>query len=74
MSQLGEFSGFGTSFAIWLVTVVLVVAAVIDGIKLKVPNWLTFPFVISGWIYSFALFGWEGLGWSLLGKIGRAHV
>ena len=34
MSQLGEFSGFGTSFAIWLVTVVLVVAAVIDGIKL----------------------------------------
>jgi len=69
MSQLGEFSGFGTSFAIWLVTVVLVVAAVIDGIKLKVPNWLTFPFVISGWIYSFALFGWEGLGWSLLGTV-----
>src|SRR5436305_4187937 len=28
----------------------LVVAAVIDGWKLKVPNWLTFPLVLSGWL------------------------
>jgi prepilin peptidase CpaA len=27
----------------------LVVAAVIDGWKLKVPNWLTFPLILSGW-------------------------
>jgi prepilin peptidase CpaA len=59
-------------WAVWLVTVVLVVAAVIDGWKLKVPNWITFPLVISGWIYS-ACFShavetwWEGLLWSLLG-------
>ena len=52
---------------VWLVTVVLVVAAVIDGWKLKVPNWITFPLVISGWIFSTAYFGWAGLGWSLLG-------
>ena len=52
---------------VWLVSVVLVVAAVIDGWKLKVPNWITFPFVISGWIYSTACFGWEGLGWSVAG-------
>ncbi|MHC4180779.1 MAG: A24 family peptidase [Planctomycetota bacterium] len=52
---------------VWLLTVVLVVAAVIDGWKLKVPNWLTFPLVISGWVYSAAFFGWSGLGWSLVG-------
>ena len=47
--------------------VVLIVAAVIDGFELKVPNWITFPFIISGWTYSTAAFGWEGLGWSLAG-------
>jgi prepilin peptidase CpaA len=52
---------------VWLVSIVLVVAAVFDGWKLKVPNRITFPLVVSGWIYSTALFGWEGLGWSLLG-------
>lgn len=55
---------------IWLVTITLVVAAVIDGIKLKVPNWLTFPMIISGWVYSAAFAesaGWEGLAWSLVG-------
>ena len=61
-------------WAVWLATVVLVVAAVIDGWKLKVPNWITFPLVISGWIYS-ACFSqavetwWEGLLWSLLGTV-----
>jgi prepilin peptidase CpaA len=28
----------------------MVVAAVIDGWKLKVPNWLTFPLILSGWV------------------------
>ena len=55
---------------IWVVSVTLVVAAVIDGYKLKVPNWLTFPMIISGWIYS-AIYspyaGWEGLMYSLVG-------
>jgi prepilin peptidase CpaA len=54
-------------WSIWLVTAVLVVAALIDGYKLKVPNWLTFPLVIGGWITSTVLFGWSGLGYSLLG-------
>ena len=50
----------------------LVVAAVIDGLKLKVPNWITFPMIISGWIYSAALSpyaGWEGLMYSLIGTV-----
>jgi len=52
---------------VWLVTITLVVAAVIDGYKLKVPNWLTFPMILSGWALGFACGGWEGLGWSLVG-------
>jgi prepilin peptidase CpaA len=53
----------------WLVAAVLVVAAVIDGWKLRVPNWLTFPLILSGWIYSGIAYGWTGLGWSLLGTV-----
>jgi prepilin peptidase CpaA len=54
----------------WVVTITLVVAAVIDGLQLKVPNWITFPMIISGWIYSTAFSpypGWEGLFLSLVG-------
>jgi len=51
----------------WFLTVVLVVAAVIDGWKLKVPNWLTFPLIVSGWSCSWAMFGWSGLWASLQG-------
>jgi len=52
---------------VWFVTAALILAAVIDGIKLKVPNWITFPFVISGWVFSATTMGWEGVGLSLLG-------
>src|SRR6476469_3885959 len=62
-------SAIAENWNIWLVTVVLIVAAVIDGFELKVPNWVTFPFIISGWVYSTAVFGWEGLGWSLVGML-----
>ena len=42
----------------------MVVAAVIDGWKLKVPNWLTFPLVLSGWALGLCHdMGWlEGTG------------
>ena len=62
-------SAIAEHWTTWLVTVVLVVAAVIDGYELKVPNWVTFPFILSGWLYSTVAFGWEGLGWSLLGTV-----
>lgn len=61
---------FVQNWPIWVVTVTLVVAAVIDGWKLKVPNWITFPMIIAGWIYSATLSpwaGWEGLMYSLIG-------
>jgi prepilin peptidase CpaA len=57
------------NWQVWFVTVTLVVAAVIDGLKLKVPNWITFPMILSGWAYSGVAFGWEGLMWSLLGTV-----
>ncbi|MBX3411837.1 MAG: prepilin peptidase [Pirellulales bacterium] len=57
------------TWPVWFVTVTLIVAAVIDGYALKVPNWITYPMVFSGWAYSGIAFGWEGLGWSLVGTI-----
>ena len=69
-----DFQEFGVRFAetwpAWVVTVTLVVAAVIDGLKLKVPNWITFPMIVSGWVYSATLSpypGWEGWWLSLIG-------
>jgi prepilin peptidase CpaA len=58
---------FVEHWTVWLVSTTLVVAAVIDGWKLKVPNWITFPMILSGWVYSGLWFGWDGLGWSLAG-------
>lgn len=60
-------SSIVANWPVWVVTVVLIVAAVIDGKQLKVPNWITYPMVISGWAYSMYFFGWSGLGWSMLG-------
>src|ERR1041384_3314318 len=64
--------GLSDNWPIWFVTITLVVAAVIDGLKLKVPNWITFPMIISGWIYCAAFSpdaGWEGLVYSLAGTV-----
>ena len=55
------------NWPVWFVTVVLIVAAIIDGAILKVPNWLTFPFILSGWLYGLCSGGLSGLGYSLLG-------
>ena len=48
------------NWPVWTVTIVLILAAVIDGFELKVPNWITFPIMISGWVYSMA-FGNAGM-------------
>jgi prepilin peptidase CpaA len=63
---------FTQNWHVWAVSITLVVAAIIDGLKLKVPNWLTFPMIISGWIYSSAFSpfaGWEGLFYSVVGTV-----
>jgi len=70
MNLLVDYSSvIAEHWPVWLVTFVLIVAAVIDGFELKVPNWVTFPFIVSGWAYSTLAFGWEGLGWSLVGTV-----
>lgn len=70
MHDLHDFANvIAGHWPIWVVTITLVVAAIIDGKQLKVPNWITYPMIISGWIYSTIFFGWEGLGWSMLGTV-----
>jgi prepilin peptidase CpaA len=64
--------GLVENWPIWVVSITLVVAAVIDGLKLKVPNWITFPMILSGWVYSAAFSpyaGWEGLFYSVVGTV-----
>jgi len=51
----------------WLVSFVLVEAAVIDGRSLRVPNWLTYHFLILGLIGAFARGGSALLLTSLAG-------
>ena len=71
MSDYAELTNWlADTWHVWVVTLTLVLAAVIDGLKLKVPNWITFPMIISGWVYSAAFSpyaGWEGLLYSLFG-------
>ena len=62
-------SSIVANWPVWIVTAVLIVAAVIDGKQLKVPNWITFPMIVSGWVYSTCYFGWSGLGWSMVGMV-----
>jgi len=65
-------------FANWhvkLVCILLIWAAYIDGRQLRVPNWLTFPMVLSGLVYSAWVGGWAGLGDGLVGmSVGLATL
>jgi prepilin peptidase CpaA len=64
-----------TQWPLAFVCAAMIVAAVIDGWKLKVPNWLTFPLIISGWVlglvHTFGFLtessGTGGIGASLAG-------
>src|SRR5215203_5679929 len=48
-----------SNWPLWFICAAMIVAAVIDGWKLKVPNWLTFPLILSG----LALGAIHDLGW-----------
>jgi prepilin peptidase CpaA len=60
----------------WFVSLFCVVAAYIDGTQLKVPNAITFPMIIAGWLYSSVAYGMAGDGWymGLLWSIGGTAV
>jgi prepilin peptidase CpaA len=59
--------------AAWFVTVMLVEAAVIDGLRLRVPNWLTFHVALAGLAVAAWQGGSDGLLWSL-GGLGTGLV
>src|SRR5262245_54537223 len=50
-----------------LVSAVLIYAAYIDGKELKVPNWITFPMVLTGLTYQTLAHGWSGFSGSVMG-------
>ncbi|MEZ6064664.1 MAG: A24 family peptidase [Planctomycetaceae bacterium] len=52
-----------------LVALTLIVAAWIDGKELRVPNWITFPMVLSGLVFCTWTDGWHGLQQGLLGMV-----
>ena len=52
-----------------LVCLILIVAAYIDGKELRVPNWLTFPMVITGLIYSTLVGGWGDFDGGFVGGL-----
>jgi len=59
--------GIVANWPLWLLSLILIIAAVIDGWFLKVPNWLTAPLVIAGWMSATYCHGFSGLGWSMAG-------
>src|SRR3954447_1070425 len=52
---------------VWLVTAVLVEAAIIDGRQLRVPNWLTYHFALGGLAFAAWSGGTAGGLWALAG-------
>lgn len=56
-----------TNWHVKVVCILLIWAAWIDGRQLRVPNWLTFPMILSGLVYSACVGGWAGLGDGLTG-------
>lgn len=52
-----------------LVGLALIVAAYIDGKQLRVPNWLTYPMVLTGLIYGAWSGGWGDVHSGLLGSL-----
>ncbi|MEZ6095612.1 MAG: A24 family peptidase [Pirellulaceae bacterium] len=69
----GLMNGIVENWPYWFVTLFVIIAAYIDGKELRVPNKITYPMIIAGWIYSMIAYqmggqGWYvGLGWSLAG-------
>jgi prepilin peptidase CpaA len=52
---------------VWVVSLILVEAAVIDGLQLRVPNWLTFHLIIGGLAFAAWNHGAAGLVWAVEG-------
>ncbi|REJ87552.1 MAG: prepilin peptidase [Planctomycetota bacterium] len=60
---------FLSNWHVKIVCGLLIWAAYIDGKQLRVPNWLTFPMVLTGLLYNAVVGGWAGLGDGLIGML-----
>ena len=56
-----------TNWHVKTVSLILVLAAWIDGRELRVPNWITFPMILAGLAYSTCVGGVAGFGAGMLG-------
>ncbi len=55
------------SIAWWPTVIVLAIAICTDLRSRRIPNWLVFPFLLSGIVVSAWFHGWHGVGQSMLG-------
>jgi prepilin peptidase CpaA len=54
---------------VWIISMILIEAAVIDGRSFRVPNWLTGHFLLAALAYALLSGGSEKLMWSTAGAI-----
>jgi prepilin peptidase CpaA len=54
---------------VWIVSLILIEAALIDGRALRVPNWLTYHFLLAGLAFAFGFGGSDRLWWSAAGAL-----
>ncbi len=57
------FATMADNWVYWAVSIFAIIAAYIDGKELRVPNKLTFPMIIAGWMWSSIYYGMNGDGW-----------
>lgn len=61
--MIGILTSMAENWVFWAVSIFCVVAAYIDGKELRVPNKLTFPMIVAGWVWSSISYGLAGEGW-----------
>jgi prepilin peptidase CpaA len=57
------FISMSENWVFWAVSVFAIVAAYIDGKELRVPNKITLPMIVAGWVWSSIAYGMAGQGW-----------
>jgi len=56
-------STMADNWVYWAVAIFAVIAAYIDGKELRVPNKITLPMIVAGWMWSSISYGINGDGW-----------
>ncbi len=56
-----------TSYLLLIAVLLAVAAAIFDLRQHRIPNWLTYPGIILGFVFRGAVLGWKGLATALVG-------